>query len=323
MHSTIENQLPTPQDTQSPFFASINDAADSPFLTPSPPTCTNHSTSWTPVDAMTPISTNPSRKRSRDEIASEDEMDSLYFPSQRFNTRAPISEGEPIYGEGMILLNPRTGTSVSAESQTGTWYEEKLETDHSDSRPHVPTRKSVRIDSTAPVPRLDDIAAAIAPSSPPKTTPDQPEIDDFTLALGIGWTRLASEDPDTQAAARGWARYIENHYSKNIHGAEIMSKSKGLNAYLVCCHEGFFLFSDDLSEGRMVARNWETCIHSLRTHPTIYEGLEVLKADRTPVPDGVSVDGLKTTAMESASSVPYSNGVGQHAPTLYDGMELD
>ena len=37
-------------------------------------------------------------------------------------------------------------------------------------------------------------------------------VDDYTLALGIGWTKIASEDPDTQAAARGWVKYIENHY---------------------------------------------------------------------------------------------------------------
>ena len=75
-------------------------------------------------------------------------------------------------------------------------------------------------------------------------------VDDYTLALGICWTKIASEDPDTQAAARGWVKYIENHYPRYVHGAEILPRSKGLNAYLVGCHEGFFLFSDDLLEGR-------------------------------------------------------------------------
>ncbi len=276
---------------------------------------------------MTPISTNPSRKRSRDETAFENDGDNPYFPSQQVNTPAPIPEEEPIYGEGMVLLNPRTGMSVSAESQTGTWYEEKVETDlkspDSEFRPRMPTRKSVRMDPSAPLPRLDDIAAAVAPPSPTKTIPDQPEIDDFTIALGIGWTKIASEDPDTQAATRGWARYIENHYARHVHGAEIMSKSKGLNAYLVGCQEGFFLFCDDLSEGRMVARTWETCIHNLRLHPTIYEGQEILRAERTPVPETVSENGLMITGIESGNDAPYSSGVGQHAVTSHDGMEID
>jgi len=41
--------------------------------------------------------------------------------------------------------------------------------------------------------------------------PATPAVDDYTLALGIGWTKIASEDPDTQAAARDWVKYIENH----------------------------------------------------------------------------------------------------------------
>ena len=327
MHSFTDNQLPTPQETQTPFFANSDHVADAPLLPPSPPAYANHSTSWTPVDAMTPISTNPSHKRSRDKTAFQDDGESPYFPSQQVNTPAPIPEEEPIYGEGMVLLNPRTGLSVSAESQTGTWYEEKTETDlrnpDTEIRPRMPTRKSVRMDSSVPLPRMDDIAAAVAPPSPTKTIPDQPEIDDFTIALGIGWTKIASGDPDTQAATRGWARYIENHYARHIHGAEILSKSKGLNAYLVRCQEGFFLFTDDLSEGRMVASSWDVCIHNLRVHPTIYEGQDILRAERTPVPDMVSENGLKIERFETGDDESHSNGVGQYAVTSHDGMEID
>jgi hypothetical protein len=257
----------------------------------------NNSTSWTPVDSMTPISTNPSRKRSRDETAFESNDDGSYFPSQHVKTPAPIPE-EPIYGEGMVLLNPSTGISISAESQTGTWFEEKVETESkpsspSENRPKMPSsRKSVRLDPTAapPVP-VDDIAAAVAPASPPKSSTSHPTIDDFTYALGIGWTRLSSEDPDIQAAARGWARYLENHYPRHMHGAEILLQSKGLNAHLVGSQEGFYLFSDDLVEGRLVGRNWEACLNNLRSQPIAFEGEEVLRAERTPGPDSVRKSG--------------------------------
>jgi hypothetical protein len=325
-----DHQLPTPQETHSPFFADTSDANDSPFQQPSPPTFANHSTSWTPVDAMTPISTNPSRKRSRDETALDGESISSYFASQQVNTPAPIPEEELVYGEGMTLLNPRSGMSISAESQTGTWYEEKVELQlqspaaaEKDFRPRMPTRKSVRLDATVPIPRQDDIAAAIAPASPPKLLPDQPEVDDYTLALGIGWTKIASEDPDTQAAARGWVKYIENHYPICMHGAEILSKSKGLNAYLVGCHEGFFLFSDDLLEGRMVARNWQDCIQNLRVHPVEYEGQEILKAASTPGPDDVPTTGLNHTTMNGRDDIPGLNGMGHTGAPAHDGMEID
>ena len=285
---------------------------------------------------MTPISTHPSRKRSRDESAFDGESITSYFSSQQqqVNTPAPIPEEEPVYGEGMTLLNPRTGMSIAAESQTGTWYEETVETQqlHSPAvsehhfRPRMPTRKSVRLDATVPLPRQDDIAAAVAPASPPKTVQDQPEVDDYTLALGIGWTKIASEDPDTQAAARGWVRYIENHYARSIHGAEILSKSRGLNAYLVGCREGYFLFSDDLLEGRMVARDWQTCIQNLRVHPVEYQGQEILKAASTPGPDDApttTTTGGGGTLTNGHGSYLDVNGGSHSAGPAHDGMEID
>lgn len=283
---------------------------------------------------MTPISTNPSRKRSRDETAFDGESISSYFPSQQVNTPAPIPEEALVYGEGMTLLNSRTGMSIAAESQTGTWYEEKVETQlHSpaaseqDFRPRMPTRKSVRLDATVPLPRQDDIAAAVAPASPPKMLPDQPEIDDYTVALGIGWTKIASDDPDTQAAARGWVKYIENHYPRHVHGAEILSKSKGLNAYLVGCNEGFFLFSENLLEGRMVARDWQTCIQNLRVHPVEYEGPEILTTASTPGPDDAPPAGLAVRAVNGGANGGANggsvNGLGPSAAPVHDGMEID
>jgi hypothetical protein len=291
MSPANDAQLPANGFPPLPFSSSA-DTKESPFIQ----SYCNNSTSWTPADSMTPISTNPSRKRSRDETDLTSNPDGSYFPSQQVNTPAPIPE-EPVYGEGMVLLNPSTGVSISAESQTGTWYEEKVETEakpvssSSDNRPTMPSsRKSVRLDLAAPPPRLDGIAAAAAPASPPKSSTTHPTIDDFTHALGIGWTRLSSEDPDIQAAARGWARYLENHYSTHIHCPEILLKSKGLNAYLVGCQQGFYLFAEDLLEGRLVGRSWPACLNNLRSHPIAFEGNEVLRAERTPGPDSGFID---------------------------------
>jgi hypothetical protein len=72
------------------------------------------------------------------------------------------------------------------------------------------------------------------------------------LALGIGWSTI-SDDASMQSAARGWARYLENHY-RHIHGAEILLKSEGLDAYLVGYQEGYYLFREDLLEGQLVGR---------------------------------------------------------------------
>jgi hypothetical protein len=288
LNSLEQIQLPTPTDTPKEMDQDE----------PSPISYANHSTSWTPNEGMTPISTNPSKKRSRDESTFDSSVDGSYFSSADA-IPAPIPEEEPIYGEGMVLLNPKTGLAVSAESQTGTWYEEKVdetilkeEVAAANFRPKLPTsRKSVRLSQSSIRIPLDSAATttATAPGSPLKSAIDRPEFDEATMALGIGWTKISSEDEALQAAARGWARYLENHYARHIHGAQFLLKSSGLNAYLVGCREGYYLFSEDLLEGKLVGRTWETCLQNLRAQPIAFEGEEVLRAERTPGPDAVPV----------------------------------
>lgn len=235
--------------------------------------------------------TSRSLKRSRDEVNDSSTVEDT--PSCSANeTSLPKHKTDEIYGEGMVLLSPNSGLSISAESQTGTWCEEKAEAVSQQPilttvRPRLPaSRKSRRMDQKVPDPlQLWDHKGSSAPETPPKSYNPRPTVDDCTYALGIGWTRVASEDPDVGAAARGWARYLENHYSRYIHDAEIWLKSKGLNAYLVSCREGFYLFNEDLLEGRLVGRTWQSCLQNLRSHPIAFDGDEALRAERTPGPD--------------------------------------
>ncbi|KAK4939692.1 hypothetical protein LTR10_020082 [Elasticomyces elasticus] len=310
-------QLPTPSDTPR---AMEQDES-------SPTSYAHHSTTWTPVDGMTPISTNPSKKRSRDDTAFDPETDGSYFAGVQ--TPAPIlEEEEPIYGEGMVLLNPKTGMAISAESQTGTWYEEKVERkafEHevavANFRPKLPTsRKSVRM-SQSSIRLPIDTTVASAPASPPKTAVDRPEFDEATMALGIGWTKVSSEDEAVQAAARGWARYLENHYARHIHGAQILLKSSGLNAYLVGCQEGYFLFSEDLLEGKLVGRTWESCLQNLKAQPMLFEGEEVLRAERTPGPETVPTRLPQRNLMENWADYERLNS--PQAIATHGGMDLD
>ncbi|MCJ1364325.1 hypothetical protein MMC16_003435 [Acarospora aff. strigata] len=256
----------------------------------------NNFSQWTPSSSRTPVSTAPSHKRSRDEESAayfDHFPDDSYFPS---TGAAPstMPKHKPIYGEGMTLLNPIHGIAISAESQTGTWFEEqaaaKLAQKSTPSssistasrrKPILPTRKSQRLDTTAP--GLDDTALSNisqATSSPPKARPSDPTIDDSTYLLGVGWTRLRDDDADIQAAARGWAKYINNHYP--VQEAHILLQSAGLNAYLVAMSDGFYLFKEDLSEGRLVGRTWETCLANLQAVPMSFEGMQMLRAARTP-----------------------------------------
>jgi hypothetical protein len=107
----------------------------------------------------------------------------------------------------------------------------------------------------------------------------QPVVDAFTLHLGIGWRRI-NDDEDIQAAARGWARYIENHYP--ISNAKIRLQSRALESYLVESSEGFFLFSEDLRQGRLVSQHPERAIQNLKTSPPTFDGSEIMEATETP-----------------------------------------
>lgn len=291
----------------------------------SPSLYAGHTTSWTPAIETAPVSTKPSRKRSRDETAfeqAEAENPTFSAPPE------PIPE-EPIYGEGMVLLNPSTGRALAAESQTGTWYEDQVEKQaiakaaEAAQRPKMPvSRKSQRISQSSIQVALN-LPNSGAPASPPKSTPNT-EIDEATLALGIGWTKMSSEDPDLQAAARGWARYLEVHYPMHIHRAEILLKHRGLDAYLVGCQEGFFLFQENMLEGKLVGRTWESTLTNLRAQPMHFEGTEVLHATRTPGPESdiksQQLNGWNTTDDQTVTTDGMLTNA--HAAT-HIGMELD
>lgn len=156
----------------------------------------------------------------------------------------------PIYGEGMVLLNPRTGMGVSAESQTGTWYEEEaakraVQSQQSHCGNQL-SRKSQRLDTSAS--STDDVDLAWIQNQMQSTTDDdnrrslglnrpsnmsdEPRVDDVTLLLGISWQRV-SHDDNMAPAVSGWEKYINNHFFNYMRDARIILKNRSLNAYLV------------------------------------------------------------------------------------------
>ncbi|RKF64097.1 hypothetical protein GcM3_134004 [Golovinomyces cichoracearum] len=98
----------------------------------------------------------------------------------------------------------------------------------------------------------------------------EPCVDEFSRHLGVGWSKLPESDPDLQAAARGWARFIEKHFS--ITNVEVRLWSKGLACYLVQATEGFYLFGDDLKQGRLVGHDLETALTNIKGPVPIFKG---------------------------------------------------
>ena len=100
---------------------------------------------------------------------------------------------------------------------------------------------------------------------------------EYTQALGIGWAGLGN-DPDVLAAARGYCRYLENHYP--LTDTEILAKSS-LEAYLVKTNSGYYLFNDDLTEGRLIAQDFGVTLEKLKTSDIQFDGTASMRATIT------------------------------------------
>lgn len=196
---------------------------------------------------------------------------------------------------GVRPVDAQTSHSLVGENRTGTWLAEGFEAGlrvpaearamvglglscaESGTKPLEPCRKAQRRDLSS----LESTAGDRKDSDgSPNPVLEDPAIDQFTHLLGVGWSRV-SEDKDVQAATRGCAKYIENHYPLSM--AKILLKSKSLDACLAETGEGYYLFQEDLSEGKLVGRDWVTCLGNLQRSPIIFEGMATLKAVRTPV----------------------------------------
>ena len=235
--------------------------------------------------SATPITIDPfavSRKRSRNEISPEDEI--ILPPS-----RTPGISPTAMYVEGMTRINPLTGTAATAETQTGTWFEDQLErkllsdaeaieVESTDSNDELPKRKVQRRDTSSNA----EVPMSAYPTEAPKITTADPNIDQYTYLLGIGWTHLG-EDSGSIAMARGFNRYIDNHYP--LTDSEVLLKSKSLDSYLVKTHQGYYLFPEALTEARLVARTWEETLKNLQSSPIRFSWAQSLCAARTPDKD--------------------------------------
>lgn len=301
-----------------------------------------------------PAVPKPSRKRSRDDATLEEDISLAVAPEP-----ASAPKWEPIYGEGMVLLNPNTGMAVSAESQTGTWYEEHAELQQAAAAPVSSrsialqndaaeiSRKSQRLDTSAP--GLDDIALSsmhqrlngseldnqhrtlhTGPSPP-----TEPLIDDATRLLGISWQRIDT-DADMAPAVRGWTKCIDNQFDAFLHDSQMLMKSRSLNAYLVAAtpvnglSPFFYLFNEDLSQAQLVASSWEACLHNLRCTPINFEGsAPILAAARSSTPPTANpftvMEGgvpLLQQALSQHSQLPTSIDIGAGLSEGV-GMEID
>ncbi|KAI9771970.1 MAG: hypothetical protein M1839_002563 [Geoglossum umbratile] len=258
------------------------------------------------LQLTTPLTINKSsRKRPRDEIISPVEQEVDFGSLENPISSSPVA----IATDAERVAAQKSSFTADASPEKAAW-----EHDASTSKPSTPSsvtgpappklvsRKSQRLDSSSV--DLEPNFTSVAEGSPPKSSPTEPAVDNFTLLLGVGWTRI-SEDNDIQAAARGWTRYIANHFP--ITGPAILLQSKGLNSYLVGANEGFLLFHDELNQGQLVGTTWESTLKNLRVTPVAFESMEVLRPAATPIAGGAVFHGTESQQATMKDEVMSTN----------------
>lgn len=270
---------------------------------------------WPPASSQS-RTTPPKRKRNFEESLGEPSSHLTQTPREGrlFYTKPNLddSAGPSISGDMTKLTHETEYSTQFSETQYETWPQERSDVEaqlmgdemtaqtKTEAGPlPEPIRKARRLDTSSTHDSTTEIWKKSTTSL--KSSPEGPAIDQFTHLLGVGWSRVG-EDADVQAAARGWAKYVENHYPLST--ARIMLKSKALDACLVETKEGYYLFQEDLSECRLVGLSWETCLAHLKSSPITFEGMETLKAADARTPDLIP---------SSSARDHFSSGSNPHA----------
>ena len=246
------------------------------------------------------------RKRS---IADVDEPEENQ-PTGSVAIPAPIkSRGEPIYGPGMTLIYPDDpGYSIAAESQSGTWYEEKIETEEkAAARPIAVSRKSQRISPSRDVtiPSLNDMDTQISEAI---IDDNGNTINTLITSLGVGWKNIMT-NPNLRDQARAYARFIERHF--DFTDVIVMLEKESLNAYLVRAKQhgvqGYWLFADTLKWCQLVGWSLERAVSNLMSGPV-------------PHCEGERINARESSPLEPAT--PPSEAISMPVAVAGDAMEM-
>ncbi len=298
--TSIPPNMAQPQSTNgAPMFTSPF-AQPSPFGQPSFSACgrqaqftpTGFLSTGLPSAGATPTPMSSKRKRSRDDASSDDED---YFP--RTSAPSVASNDDWEFGEGMTLQRKDGQGRIIDDEQVAKQYHSPPKTIE---RPVVRDNKCKRLNLTT-----SSTTGFSAGNSPTRQSPikDEPLLDVYSMNLGVGWNRM-SDDADIQSAKRGWEKYIENHFP--VTNAQILTKSSSLESYLVEASEGWFLFHEDLKQGRLVAKNLETTFRHLRSRPPVFDGEATFEATIQSVVATPALDMSVDEKLHIDNAAPYA-----------------
>ncbi|KAI9882850.1 MAG: pkb-activating kinase-like protein [Watsoniomyces obsoletus] len=246
----------------------------------------NHAALFAPSGGNGNISNTRGRKRAhRDDDDDEVSLDRGTRASQAIMARPILRPTSFSFSFG---VNSSSAHHHQQSTSSSNWFGTTSMNNTTSGRSIMPPRRNnklQRLDSsssssyfsttttttTSNNPSSSSTSSIPTPITPPKDTlksgPEDPIIDAFTLRLGISWTRISNDtDESKQAAARGWAKYIENNFPDlRLEDVKILLQSKRLDdaAYLVGSKQGFFVFDENLTTAKMVGRNEEEALACL------------------------------------------------------------
>ncbi|KAL8743155.1 MAG: hypothetical protein Q9190_004465 [Brigantiaea leucoxantha] len=245
-----------------------------------------------------------SRKRSHDDSCTDrPEPSNLESPSNIF--------AQPAFGEDTALISPSGDAVMAVESHTGQWLDEQHTVQSQLLSGNVNDSQNTLTEPSRKLPRVESSSGSIASDGDidPSSQNAEHPIDQLALNLGKGWTQLKT-DPDSQAAARGWAKFIERRF--HLLAVKVLGMRPN-SAFLVEATSGYYAFKEDLGEGIFLGATWDACLFSIKNKGnTIFEWGEMLR----PIvnPDVIESGSPATCADRTAGSISSTDNVIEPCP---------
>ncbi|KAK3627153.1 hypothetical protein LTR56_019367 [Elasticomyces elasticus] len=140
-------------------------------------------------------------------------------------------------------------------------------------RPSVSSRKSMRKDTTTTAISADQLGHLLLPPEM-REAATGPLIDEATRALGISWTRMDSTEV-LQIQRGSYSKWISKHYP-GLRDVEVWFENSAIPGYLVEARNdysgqrGYYIFSNDLTEARLVTTEPLDLVPRLRLLPALH-----------------------------------------------------
>ena len=217
-----------------------------------------------------PIAAEHARKRSHDDLGAAQAVSTGLEVPQAASTCPILEQSSSITMHGRDFRSRReTMSRTVVAGSAGTHIEEPInEVDvpasTTESSEDTPRRKITRQITAVDVGAGDSL-------NDPDSSPiaDDIKIDEYARLLGIGWA-MPGDESAVAAAMRGFHRFIENNFP--LTNVKIAAQNKKDLLNLVQSVEGWFLFTDDLKAGQLLARKRAQAVSNLMHKPPKFEG---------------------------------------------------